>query len=361
MRRHVVVLVCLIVYGMSSMLIMMGDRSPLHGGPSANVYTTHSKLNLNGDPTIAFRLGDRRMKNEQVNTKDVKGEAGQKEILPQDEENSKRQDANQNREDSSNQVRKIEEDIQKQRREDHQRKCFQWVEDINRDSLGTLTTINFNLGEDPSLPSVTLSFTVTGSEWWRIPTQIPHLIHNSQYLFTQIVVYIDNTPSSDSCASPAHPLNTHDNNSLINQELARELHILKSIGWIDGVRLIETDPPKYVPILAKVFKSDCPAIDLRMPKKGVVSFVQPLEDCKTTYCAHLNLGKLLGRSFFTIVVYLSSVIALDFALFKKPGVDYSWIAEGIKVLQNPSVVMVSPAGGPQLEGITRTHSLLSSR
>jgi len=306
MRRPVVVLVCLIVYGMSSMLIMLGDRSPLLvGGPSVNFYTKRSKLNLDSDPTI-------------------------------------------------------EAEIQKKRNEEHRRKCFQWIEDINRVNLTTAQTINS--GEDPSLPSVTLSFSVTESEWWRIPTQIPHLIHSSQYQFTQIVVYIDNTPSSDSCASPApgNALNTHNNNSGLKQELPRELHISKSIGWINDVRWIETDPSKYVPILAQVFKSDCPAIDLRMPKQGVVSFVQPLEDCKTTYCAHLNLGKAFSVDPF---LQLLSSIAIDFALFKRPGVDYSWIAEGIKVLQNPSVVMVSPAGGPQLEGVSffHSHTLLSSR
>jgi len=61
--------------------------------------------------------------------------------------------------------------------------------------------------------------------------------------------------------------------------------------------------------------------------------------------------------------YLVSIkIPTDIALFKRPGLNYSWIEEGIKLLQNDSNINhISPASGPREKSestgiLSQTHS-----
>ena len=148
---------------------------------------------------------------------------------------------------------------------------------------------------DTNTPTVTLSFTVTHSEWWKVALHVPLIICNSLYPFTKVIVYVDGgpnvTPSED-------PLPAHT-------QLAIELNKLLVGGWIHEIRLVERNTLLAQQILRNVFESQTTIETHVKGPRGFLSFAQELEECDTQYCVHFDIG-MCAFSLSFLFLYLSS-------------------------------------------------------
>ena len=119
---------------------------------------------------------------------------------------------------------------------------------------------------------VTLSFTTVVAESWKSLLFIPNIICSALYPFSNIIIYVD---------------------SVVPRIVYTEFQRLIESGWVNEIRLVESDPAVYQPMLDGVFNAPPnTTIETKVwGAKGLLSYVQGLEECDTEYCIHIDDGK----------------------------------------------------------------------
>ena len=126
---------------------------------------------------------------------------------------------------------------------------------------------------------VTLSFTTVVAESWKSLLFIPHIICSALYPFSNIIIYVD---------------------SVVPRIVYTEFQRLIESGWVNEIRLVESDPAVYQPMLDGVFNAPPnTTIETKVwGAKGLLSYVQGLEECDTEYCLHLDDGNKYGPKIY---------------------------------------------------------------
>jgi len=124
--------------------------------------------------------------------------------------------------------------------------------------------------DDSSYRQVTLSFTSVIIESYKSLLVIPHLVCAAQYPFAKVILYVD---------------------SPIQGTVDTDLHRLVEAGWVNEIRLVERDPVSYKKVMEGVFNPPN-SISTNVGNKGLLSYVQGLQECDTDYCLHFDDGIL---------------------------------------------------------------------
>lgn len=126
---------------------------------------------------------------------------------------------------------------------------------------------------------------MTRDDTWRARKFIPHLIMSARYSFHSVIVYIDERLDFVNISQ------TREQDAV----LMKELFALKNASVIDEIRIVERDLKKTKQIYSKVFRNSDTA---NIPRgdtfwrlnRGLLSYIQAMEECNTEYCAHLDSG-----------------------------------------------------------------------
>jgi len=142
-----------------------------------------------------------------------------------------------------------------------------------------LLTATALLSSSGANEQVTIAFTSTHSEWWKIPLHLPHLIKSAAYPFSRSILYITAVDDvyKPQCAT---------DRSALEKEISYTMRKIIEDGWVDEIREIK-DTKKLLKSASEIIESPNEAT---VRSKDFLALVQFLEDCVTAYCAHLDLG-----------------------------------------------------------------------
>ena len=125
---------------------------------------------------------------------------------------------------------------------------------------------------------VTIAFTTTPSEWWKIPLHLPHLIKSTAYPFTRSILYIT--------ADEADTLPCATDRGALEKDRSYTMRKIIEDGWVDERRDFK-DTKELLKSASQIIESPNEAA---VRSKDFLALIQFLEDCDTAYCAHLDLG-----------------------------------------------------------------------
>jgi len=157
--------------------------------------------------------------------------------------------------------------------------------------------------------SVAFAFSLRVSDLCRAHFHIPHILRNSGYKFDSVVVYLDvESPSLSDLPPCKYDINPRASQFSLRKDgtlaftddesIVRGLNDLLKDKVIHEIRLVTSSSSAALQFrLKRILFASSNNSNAEIPSKEFLGLLLPLEECKSSYCAHLDMGMTSGFEF----------------------------------------------------------------